>query len=116
DGARKDVEVNVRPIRMHDFIDGHLAVIRDISQRKEIQAALDDHRELAEALRDTVSALTRTLDPGGVMRLLLEYVGRVVPNKFGNILLIEGERAYVGYSRGYSEEDEKVLQSLVLQP
>ncbi|MEP7291149.1 MAG: PAS domain S-box protein, partial [Chloroflexota bacterium] len=101
-GERADVEVTVRPLMKRNMPAGHIAVIRDVSERKRIEAALQDQRELAEALRDTISALTRTLDPSGVMRLILEHVGRVVPNKNANILLIEGDKAHVGYSRGYS--------------
>lgn len=115
-GESADVEVTVRPLRKGNLPAGHIAVIRDISERKHIAAALQDQRELADALRDTVAALTRTLDPGGVMRLILEHVGRVVPNKFANILLIEGDKARVSYSRGYNPEDQARLSSLVVAP
>lgn len=115
-GERAQVEVTVRALKIPHHIPGHIAVIRDITERKHIELALQEHRELADALRDTVASLTRTLDPSGVLRLLLEHVERVVPNKTANILLIEGERARVGYSRGYSPEAEKLLGEQLFTP
>lgn len=115
-GERSQVEVTVRALKIPQHGDGHIAVIRNISERKTIETALQEHRQLADALRDTVAALTRTLDPNGVLRLLLEHVGRVVPNKFANILLIEGDKARVGYSRGYSAEAERMLNEQWFAP
>ncbi len=117
DGERIPVEVSVRLLRDDSNLGfGHITVVRDISERKRIEAALQEQRELAQALHDTVSALTRTLDPQGVMRLILEHLGRVVPHTSANILLIEGDKARVGFSRGYPPELEALLNEAVMLP
>ncbi len=117
DGQRIPVEVSVRLLRDDTNLGfGHITVVRDISERKRIEADLQEQRELAQALHDTVSALTRTLDPQGVMRLILEHLGRVVPHSSANILLIEGDKARVGFSRGYPPEYQKALDDAVMLP
>ena len=88
---------------------GLLAVIRDITARKRVELAEREQRLMAEALRDTAAALTRTLDPQSVMNLILENVGRVVPHQTANIMTIEGGSARTAFSRGYSEEATAVL-------
>ncbi|MCC6802506.1 MAG: PAS domain S-box protein [Anaerolineae bacterium] len=114
-GERIPVEVTVRSLRGEAGIRrGHITVIRDISERRKIEAALREQRELSEALRDTISALARTLDPRAVMRLILEHLGRVVPNKMANIMLLEGEQAHIAYSRGYPEEVQAQFESSVI--
>ncbi len=116
-GERMPVEVTVKSLLDEaGRAAGHITVIRDISKRREMEAALREQRELAEALRDTVAALTRTLDPQAVMRLLLEHLGRVVPNKTANIILIEGDRARVGFSRGYTQDEEITLERTTFSP
>ncbi|MFN8447428.1 MAG: PAS domain S-box protein [Anaerolineae bacterium] len=114
-GDRIPVEVTVRSLRGEaGSRQGHITVIRDISERKRIEAALQEQRELAEALRDTISALTRTLDPRAVMRLILEHLGRVVPNKMANIMLLEGEKARVAFSRGYPDAVQAQFETMII--
>ncbi len=101
------VEVSVRTLRNSaDIAFGYITVIRDISERKRIEAALREEREFSEALHDTIAALTRTLDPEGVMGLILDHLERVVPHKMANIMLLEGDKAKVGFARGYTPEVE----------
>src|SRR5450432_2130587 len=62
-GQRVDVEVTVRSLQTDaDLPSGHITVIRNIGERKRIEAALRDEREVGDAMRDTVAALARTLD------------------------------------------------------
>jgi PAS domain S-box-containing protein len=117
DGTRIPVEVSVRLLRDETNLGfGHITVVRDISERKRIEAALHEQTQLAQALHDTVSALTRTLDPQGVMRLILEHLGRVVPHTSANIMLIEGDKARVGFSRGYPPDLQAALEAATLLP
>ncbi len=80
---------------------GAIECIRDISERKKIEAAEREQRALANALRDTITALTGTLEPDLVMTRILEYVGRVVPHDRANIMLIEGDSTRCAYWHNY---------------
>lgn len=110
DGTLLTVESYLYLLRdRNDIPYGILAVIRDMTERKRVETAEREQRLLAEALRDTAAALTRTLDPRSVMNLILENVGRVVPHKTANIMTIEGGVARVAFSRGYSPEETAQL-------
>jgi PAS domain S-box-containing protein len=99
------VEIHVSQLKRSGGLPyGMLVVIQDITERKRVEAAEREQRLLAEALRDTAAALTRTLDPQSVMNLILENVGRVVPHQTANIMTIEGGIVRVAVSRGYSPE------------
>ncbi len=85
-----------------------IALFQDITERKRAeealhrsQAAEHDQRTLAEALCEITAILTSTLDLSGVMRQVLETVGRVVPHDAASIMLVEADAARVAYSRGY---------------
>jgi diguanylate cyclase (GGDEF)-like protein len=56
-----------------------------------------------EALRDTASVLTSTLDFNEVLDRILENIERVVPHDATNIMLIKGDIAQVVRSRGYDK-------------
>jgi PAS domain S-box-containing protein len=75
----------------------------DITERQRAERAEREQRVMAEALRDTAAALTRTLDFNNVLDRVLENVGRVVPNDNANIMLLEGETCRVARRRGYEE-------------
>ncbi|MBP7692668.1 MAG: GAF domain-containing protein [Anaerolineales bacterium] len=63
---------------------------RDITRRKETEAAERDQRLLAEALRDTAAALNSTLQPNYLLERILLNVGRVVPHEAVDVMLLEG--------------------------
>ena len=116
DGTRIDVEVTVRTLKDESNLAfGHITVVRDIRERKHVETALREEREFADVLRDTAAALTRSLDPQGVMQLILDHLGRVVPHKAANIMLLDGEKAQVAFAHGYSLEEQKALSNLVLK-
>lgn len=79
-----------------------------MSSIQQAQEALRRERDLAEALEDTATTLTTTLDFEVVLDYILEQVGRVVPNEACNFMLIEGERVqavrWLGYERLGGEE------------
>ncbi|MBN1678792.1 MAG: PAS domain S-box protein [Anaerolineae bacterium] len=64
-------------------------------------AAEQEQRVLAEALRDTVIAVNRTLNVDIVLDRILDSVGRVVPHDAANIMLIEDGIAHVVRGHGY---------------
>jgi PAS domain S-box-containing protein len=65
-----------------------------------------EHRQLAEALRQTMAAITGTLNLDSIMRSLLENVALVVPNERASIALIEGNNARAVYWRNLPPEFE----------
>ena len=110
-GERVNVEVSLRMLKNEDNLPfGYIGEIQDITERKQMETALQEQRELADALRDTAAALTRSLEPQTVMRSLLDQLERVVVHKTANIMLIEGDRGRVSFSRGYSAEAKAVLE------
>lgn len=88
----------------------HIQVAREISDQLAVairQARLfeaeRDQRTLAEALRDSVSAVSRTLTLNDVLDRVLINVERVVPHDACNIMLIEKNTARVVRERGWTE-------------
>ncbi|MBP7688613.1 MAG: PAS domain S-box protein [Thermoflexales bacterium] len=79
-----------------------LAVKEDITERKLVEAAEREQRNLAEALQNTAADLNSTLEFDAVLDRILMNVGRVVPHDEANIMLISGDDAYVCQSRGKS--------------
>ncbi|MBI5668543.1 MAG: GAF domain-containing protein [Chloroflexi bacterium] len=73
----------------------------DVTERKAAQAAEHNARTLAEALRNTATTLTSTLKLDDVFDRILENVGRVVPHDAANVMLLDGDTAFVVRGRGY---------------
>jgi len=93
------------------------SVGRDITDRKVIELALrqseaaeHEQRLLAEALRDSIAALTSTLDLESVMNRILENAERVVPHESSSIVLLENEQAQIAYWRNYPPETVAFFQ------
>lgn len=103
-GEEIDVEVSTSAFlyRNHLAIQG---IIRDITERKRTQESEREQRNLAEALRDTASVLTSTLNFNEVIDRILNNIGKVVPCYALNIMLIDDStrRAKVIASKGYEE-------------
>lgn len=74
---------------------GLVGITRDMSAYRQSQEAEREQRTLAEALRDTATALTTTLSIEEVLDRVLTNVSRVVPHDSANIMLLEGERAHI---------------------
>lgn len=89
-GEKFPVEINVVLVRDRDGNPLHIqSVVRDITDRKEAERAEREQRALAEALRDTASILSSTLDLDAVLERILSNVGRVVPHDASNIMLMK---------------------------
>jgi PAS domain S-box-containing protein len=88
--------------------------LRDVTDRKRAEKAEHEQRILAEALRDTASALNSTLNFEELMERILSNLGKVVFHDSSNIMLIndDNETAQFVAARGYKEEEsQKWLQS-----
>src|SRR5690606_37317025 len=70
-------------------------------ERKRAEEAERDQRILAEALRDTATDLSATLEINEVMDRILENVARVVPHDAACIMLIEDDIGRIVRHRGY---------------
>lgn len=122
DGEKRHVLVSASPIfDAQGKYQAGIGVLTDITELKSTQDALsvaivrmedalERTRELAqteEALRDTISSLSGSLNLDEVLERILENVGRVVPHDTADIMLLQGEgdrrelRAVRG--RGYRE-------------
>lgn len=80
------------------------AIGRDITARRAAEAAEREQRQLAEALRDSLAALTGMVNVDAVMQQILASVGTVVPSAAGCILLFEGDEGRIAYTHGYPPE------------
>jgi len=82
---------------------GGIAILADITERKQAEAAEREQRALAEALHDTASILSSTLQLDEVLDRVLENVGKIVPYDSAGILLIEDGVARCVRLHGYKE-------------
>ncbi|MGB8251746.1 MAG: diguanylate cyclase, partial [Anaerolineaceae bacterium] len=102
DNSTFDVEVSMKRIRLNNQ---QLVVIsiRDLSERKRVEAAEHEQRVLAEALKNTAGALSSTLELDEVFDRILKNVGKVVPHDAVNLMLIENGIARIVHSHGYQK-------------
>lgn len=93
-------------------------IIRDITERKQMEQSEREQRNLAEALRDTASVLTSTLNISEVIDRILNYIGKVVPCYALNIMLVNEEShiASVIASKGYAERGVEDWLALISLP
>lgn len=82
----------------------------DIRERKAAEGAEREQRLLAEAMRDSLAALTTSHDVDEVLRKLLDHAATVVASEAGSILLFHGDTAHVVYLRGFTPEAEAFLK------
>jgi two-component system phosphate regulon sensor histidine kinase PhoR len=69
--------------------------------RQHSEAAEREQRALSDALRDTASALNRTLDLNRVLDKVLTNIERVVPHVAANVMLFEDSDVFIARARGY---------------
>lgn len=122
DGEKRQVLISASPIvDAEGNYQAGIGVITDITELKSTQDALsvamvrmedalERARELAEteeALRDTISSLSGSLNLDEVLDRILENVGKVVPHDTADIMLLEGAGEDRGLrpvrGRGYQE-------------
>lgn len=104
DGAGYDALLSLVPVTLHGE-PGWLAVVQDVTDRMRAEAAEQEQRALAEALRDIAAVLNSTLDLDQVLARILDNVGRVVPHDGANVMLIRDNVAHVVGCQGYYQEE-----------
>lgn len=70
-----------------------LTFARDISDRKQIEAAEREQRRLADALRETAAALTSTLELDEVLDLIVDSVYKGIKSQHVDLYFVEGNIA-----------------------
>ncbi len=95
---------------IHDFSAAEREVAQTIASQASVAITKShlyeserEQRLLAEALRDSSAAISRSLDPDVVLDRILDNTKRVIPHDAGNIMLIEGDVIRVARSTGYAE-------------
>lgn len=84
---------------------------RETTKRREIEEIEREQRRVAEALHDSLAALTTSLDVEEIMRQILASAVTVVPSDAASILLFEGESVRVAYTHGIPPENDAFLKS-----
>jgi len=119
DGTTVWTEVSIGGIydEVHRFV-GILGVSRNITERRQAQAAEREQRILAEAFRDTVSALNSALNLDNVLDTILMNIECVVPSDTVDIFLVDEAgvacmKRYKGY-KILSSSQEEILSTLQL--
>ena len=105
DGSFVNVSISSAPV--YDAAGnaiGRMAILADITERKQAEENEHEQRILAESLRDIASVLNSTLDLKQVLDNILANASRVLPHDMACIMLInEKNEAYVVRDRGYAE-------------
>ena len=108
-GTLKDLDKRVQQ-RTRDLERAIESLRREVDDRVRVQAEERQQRAYAEALRDTASAMSKTLDANEVMEQVLIGVERLVSNDLTAIVLVgvderlEIARCRVGF--GYPKPDD----------
>jgi signal transduction histidine kinase/DNA-binding response OmpR family regulator len=84
------------------------ALQREIVERKRAEAAEQEHRNLAEALRQVGLALNSTLNFDELLDKLLDQIGLVLRYDTANIMLVHRNEIEIVVTRGY--DPTKVLR------
>lgn len=111
DGQPIHVQVFSKPIHdAHGHVLYYEGTVQDVTERKRFESAERQQRLLAEALRDTIGALSRALELDRVLDLILEQVARLIPHDAATIMLIKNDVARVVRARGYDANRDSIYQ------
>jgi diguanylate cyclase (GGDEF)-like protein/PAS domain S-box-containing protein len=101
-GNRRAVLTTKVPFRdSQGKIIGLVGIGRDITERKRVEEAEREQRQLADTLRDIGMHLAAELNPDAILDILLEHVARVVPYDSASVMFLEDSHIRVKRSRGY---------------
>lgn len=78
----------------------------NVTERRLAQEAEQEQRRFAEALRDSLAALTASLDVDTVMHQILNNAAQVVPYESASIIQFEADTARASYLSGFLPEAE----------
>lgn len=108
--AYNDLEVHLKEhITYHTELNQRL--LNQIEEQKRTQTVEKEERILTEALRDTLTAMSSTLDLDKILDHILDTVRRITPYDGANVLLVESDLVHVVRQRGYSDKGADVSWS-----
>ncbi len=107
DGALRWIRDYGYPIwnKAHTRVERVYGGVQEITERREAEATAEDQRRLADALRETASIISNTLEQDEVLDRILEQVFRVIPSDSADIMLIEAGKAQIVRARGYAKRE-----------
>lgn len=111
DGTQRFLNISGVPLHREGEFIGIVITLQDVTRAKEAEEVEREQRILAEALQETASVLTRSLDSESIFTQLLENVGRVIPHDSANIMLLEEDNLTVAYTRGYPAGGDSELRT-----
>lgn len=114
DGTIKHVLVSLERIQVGTE-ECLLAMLYDITEQKQAEAAEQEQRAYATALRDVAALLVGSLELRTVMANILEHLGRAIAYDAATILLAEGNVARFAYAVGYGGTQPDVRQTTPLR-
>lgn len=109
DGREIELEASTSALPYADGV-AIQSIVRDITERKRTEQAELEQRILAEALRDSVSALNNTLEVDEVIDHIFSNASKVVPFQAATIMLLEEApepQARVVASFGYQRQNRQ---------
>ena len=120
-GTLKDLDKRVQQ-RTRDLERAIESLRREVDDRVRVQAEERQQRAYAEALRDTASAMSKTLDANEVMEQVLIGVERLVSNDLTAIVLVGPDerlevarcRVGFGYPKPTDDDGSSPIESLTV--
>jgi diguanylate cyclase (GGDEF)-like protein/PAS domain S-box-containing protein len=100
DGPPRNLRITGTPRIKNGVFAGTFGLVQDITLQKQMEQAEHEQRLLAEAMRDTASALTSTLNLDEVLDRILANLGKVVPHDGVNIMLFQNGNLEIVRGRG----------------
>ena len=92
----------VPEIDSNDQVVGYVGTITDITERKQVEAALQrsiasEHAALivAKTIQDANLALSRSLDLDEILQVLLDHLRTIVPFDSASVLLLENKNQLI---------------------
>lgn len=83
-------------------------ILRDISREKDRQRIDEDTRNQIELLRLAMTAFTSVLNIDQVLKNVLEFLEKLIPNDRVMLFLLEGADLQVRATRGFPREEDPV--------
>ncbi len=114
DGTPITLDFSARIFPDVGYLEG---VAIDITERKRTEIAEREQRLMAEALRDIAAALNSTLNLDEVLDRILENIGRVVPFKTVDIMMLNESHteAHIVRCAGYEHLPKEIQSSSLIE-